>query len=294
MTKQQLVHLCVTKPPFSSTEHVQLKESMESYPYSTLLHVLYARNLPDTVGHESLKKALAYANEQILQRARLFTEYPIEPTPVEVHLPKNTVIEVVTPPLVIVENKEIQPKLPTETTKKADSFFSLDTSSVIEKFAVESEETTVAESFTDWLKKTNKNKENSDSFGLKLDTSTPIESGTVDELEKLYLENSYQLQLLDEQTIPNNAGDSLIDKFIKEEPQLKPTNTTLANTENKAKKSAELPDELITETLAQIYVTQKIYSKAIAAYEKLSFKIPKKSAYFASLIQKLKSDNQLT
>ena len=44
-------------------------------------------------------------------------------------------------------------------------------------------------------------------------------------------------------------------------------------------------DELITETLANIYLQQKKYTKAIYAFEKLSLKYPEKSIYFATRIK---------
>jgi hypothetical protein len=45
---------------------------------------------------------------------------------------------------------------------------------------------------------------------------------------------------------------------------------------------------MVTETLAKIYADQGLYTRAIDVYEKLSLREPKKSAYFAVLIQNLK------
>ena len=78
------------------------------------------------------------------------------------------------------------------------------------------------------------------------------------------------------------TGDSLIDKFLKS-----------GNTSLKSKSAVE-SDDLITETLAAIYLRQKKYEKAQKAYEKLSLKYPEKSIYFASQIkeiEKLKNKN---
>jgi hypothetical protein len=56
-------------------------------------------------------------------------------------------------------------------------------------------------------------------------------------------------------------------------------------------RSSVLEDEnLVTETLAKIYVLQGNNPKAIRSYEILSLKFPEKSAYFASLIKDLKNN----
>ncbi len=46
-------------------------------------------------------------------------------------------------------------------------------------------------------------------------------------------------------------------------------------------------DEFCTETLAEIYAEQGYYEQAKRIYSKLSLNFPEKSAYFASLIEKL-------
>ena len=51
-----------------------------------------------------------------------------------------------------------------------------------------------------------------------------------------------------------------------------------------------LTDDLCTETLAQIYAEQGYYQQSRHIYSRLLLKFPEKSAYFASLIEKLDSE----
>ena len=63
-----------------------------------------------------------------------------------------------------------------------------------------------------------------------------------------------------------------------------------ANYEAKSnfKSETKIKDELITETLAKIYVKQEKFNKAIKAYDILSLKYPKKSSFFADQINDIK------
>jgi hypothetical protein len=82
----------------------------------------------------------------------------------------------------------------------------------------------------------------------------------------------------------------LIDEFIKNSPKIEFSKEE--KSDNEIPIDTNIKDELITETLAKIYVTQKKFNKAIKAYDILSLKYPKKSSFFAdqiNYIKKLKS-----
>ena len=49
---------------------------------------------------------------------------------------------------------------------------------------------------------------------------------------------------------------------------------------------------MVSETLAEIYRQQELYGRAVEIYEKLILLYPEKSAYFASLIEKVKDKKQ--
>ena len=77
----------------------------------------------------------------------------------------------------------------------------------------------------------------------------------------------------------------IIDRFIKAEPKIKPSaSVSLAQI---PKKNFGLEDRLMTETLAEIYVEQKKFDKAIQAYRILILRNPEKSSLFANRIEQI-------
>ncbi len=154
-------------------------------------------------------------------------------------------------------------------------------------------------SFMWWLDKTRK--EHAGVYQPYLKTETGIGIGeantTGGELQHQYYENIFHITSIEEldKTTPPYAPVAqpkrkeqiIIDRFIHEEPTIKPQSSEKLDNENKAKKSSEDRDELVTETLAAIYTEQMLYHKAIAAYKKLILKIPEKSSYFADKIEQL-------
>ncbi|MBI3135936.1 MAG: hypothetical protein HYZ14_14755 [Bacteroidetes bacterium] len=86
--------------------------------------------------------------------------------------------------------------------------------------------------------------------------------------------------------------DALLNKFITEEPSISRPTANFFSPTKTAKQSLEEAPDLVTETLAKIYVLQKNYAKAIQAYEQLSLVYPEKKTFFATRIQKIKEDQQ--
>lgn len=87
------------------------------------------------------------------------------------------------------------------------------------------------------------------------------------------------------------AQMDIIDRFLAKDPSaLRPVPNMLGDQNDISSPSITEHDDLITESLARIYVLQKLYDKAIRAYEILSLKYPEKSVYFAEQIQKVKQE----
>ncbi len=83
--------------------------------------------------------------------------------------------------------------------------------------------------------------------------------------------------------------DELIDKFIKDSPVIS-RGTDVPQAEKDISGADSLDsDSFMTETLARIYENQGLLKKAVYAYEKLSLKYPEKSTYFATQINRIKS-----
>ena len=79
----------------------------------------------------------------------------------------------------------------------------------------------------------------------------------------------------------------LIDDFLKTTERRIP-NKNLKNNEDLSEKSWSPNDELMTETLAKVFVKQKKYRKAIEAYQILGLKYPEKNSLFANQIKEIK------
>lgn len=117
------------------------------------------------------------------------------------------------------------------------------------------------------------------------------------ELHQQYIESIFHAKAphkVPENVLPKAAEpfakrkeNPLIERFIIEEPHIHPPSMDRLDTENKAKKSSEDADILVTETLAKVYLDQMLYHKALDTYKKLMLKFPEKSVYFAAQITEI-------
>jgi hypothetical protein len=128
-------------------------------------------------------------------------------------------------------------------------------------------------SFTDWLNRVKK------------------ESGTIQKKEVKTQKEPDILPKTDKKPSFFEQNKGIIDKIIESDPgRIKLGNQKFFTPNVDAKQSLLENEHLVTETLAKIYALQGNNSKAIRAYEILSLKFPQKSVYFATLIEKLKSN----
>ena len=141
------------------------------------------------------------------------------------------------------------------------------------------------ETFTDWLRLIQKsNKQLSAENILEVNTENNTDIKTRLEKGKIITQESALNKKL--------KNLALIDKIIENSPgQIKiKDDQKFYSPEQNAKESLLENEHLVSETLAKIYALQGSVNKAVRAYEILSLKFPQKSAYFASLIQKLKNN----
>lgn len=103
----------------------------------------------------------------------------------------------------------------------------------------------------------------------------------------------------EQEGLPVEDKIQLLDSFVEKLPELKKKrpeekpNPAPAPSTKSFPERAEEPAQisLVTETLAQVYIKQKHYKKAIQAYEILKLKYPEKSSSFARRIEEIKKLN---
>lgn len=142
------------------------------------------------------------------------------------------------------------------------------------------EEVSEPSSFTDWLKTIQK-----EAHTFQIETKTEKEQVQEnDKIEEKKTENDKKPSFF-------SQNKQIIDKIIESDPgRIKLGTGKFFTPAIDAKQSLLENEHLVTETLAKIYALQGNISKAIRAYEILSLKFPQKSVYFASLIEKLKTN----
>ena len=110
---------------------------------------------------------------------------------------------------------------------------------------------------------------------------------------RMYMVDELLDKPVQKDSLENKSNISLIDRFLEEDPVKIVPKKEDEDVVDLAKSSACENDEIISETIAQIYLKQGNTDKAIEVYNKLSLKIPEKSSYFALRISEIQKGNKL-
>jgi len=267
----------------------QLEDILEEYPYfqaARALHLKGLKNLHSYKYNKALKTTAAYtADRDVLFdfiTSKDFLQYDIK---AETQTIEETVPE---PELPTQENKpliEASEDKPLPQDEK-DAEHILDPDLFTNKHPTEeaSEKLELGQplnfdkkekfSFTEWLQLAAKKRGESEKEP-SIEAKGNPKSGTA--------QNSLQKQKF-----------AKIDKFIAQNPKIVPKKDT-PKPANIANSGILDKNELMTETLARVYLEQKKYKKAIQAYRILSLKYPEKSGFFADrikMVEKIQLENR--
>ena len=116
---------------------------------------------------------------------------------------------------------------------------------------------------------------------LKLTSIKPIDRSEENVITK---ENVVEPIEIDEEKLEKMRR---VDEFLKAKPRITPRKTGAVETPNLSSSTED--KQLMTETLAKVYLAQKNFEKAIKSYEILVLQHPEKSGFFADRIREIKN-----
>ena len=99
-------------------------------------------------------------------------------------------------------------------------------------------------------------------------------------------ESSLRLRGIDVGALVRLTSEEVIDRFLREEDLRIVADEHAPEEEVRTEPDLDEEDEVVSEELAEIFLSQGLRDKAAAIYRKLSLLNPEKSVYFAELIRK--------
>ena len=264
MKKEKFHELLENPEGIRPSDVAQLQQVIKDYPYFHNAHSLLLFGLK-RLNSENFDEQLKSSALFLSNRAQLINSivfgWPGNREP-RIHKPVD-----VKPATPVIEEKTEENVIPVDFTQVDTSIKPLEKTS----------EETIKEEFS--LDET---------ASFSLEDAQPIE--LLDKKENIAIEKSDNPADLLEFDIADGSDEAsvdLIDQFIKENPRIIPR-LDLEDSRGDMSVDALIEDnEIVTETLADIYEQQGLYNKAKEAYEKLILKFPEKKAYFASRITEL-------
>jgi len=279
----------------SASQTQELEEVLTEYPYfqaARAIHLKGLKNLNSFKYNNALKVTAAYTTDRdilfefitskdFLQNSIADAISGKSPSVVETEIISEEIVSSSENKKILIEESDDQP-LP-QTRTDADAI--LDPKLFASKDphidqAIEAEKEQAAKSL-EIGKPLSFTKDEKYSFSewLQLASQKTISRNSLDEPKTEEGGSEFQL----EQDVLKKKKFELIDKFIANNPRIVPVEKT--ETPIHVKESVKFDKkELMTETLAKVYLEQKKYKKAIQAYKILSLKYPEKSGFFADRI----------
>ncbi len=259
METKKLIHLLKDPSLLQSSDVSILQSQINAYPYFQTLKALQLKVLKDNgsfVYNQKLKETAAYTTDrEVLFNFISSKQFNTKASSIkEIVKPQDT-----TEPATKNNSLDSTPKLVIESNN--GSFKSINNQSPkgIEDIDLKPQSPlefskNETHSFVEWL---------------KLSTISPIIREEKKTTKRKFIESP------------------LIDSFLKNNPKISPIkkSTQVANLATNNTVSSE---DLMTETLAKVYLAQGNYKKAIQAYKILSLKNPEKSGLFADQIRAIK------
>ncbi|WP_047247316.1 hypothetical protein [Maribacter thermophilus] len=266
----------------------QLEDILDEYPYfqaARALHLKGLKNLNSYKYNKALKTTAAYTTDRDVLfdfiTSKDFLQYnPPHPSK-EINTPTPSIAPEPQEEKPLIEKSEDEP-LP-QDTKDAENI--LDPKLFISK-EPEKDETDELQLGTPLT--FDKKEKYSFSEWLQLTSKKPIHREKEPGKEKDSKNTSADKTLLKKKKFDR------IDEFIAKNPKIVPKESTASPVNIKDSIKID-KKELMTETLAKVYLEQKKYKKAIQAYKILSLKYPEKSGFFADRIkavQKIQQENK--
>ena len=117
------------------------------------------------------------------------------------------------------------------------------------------------------------------------------EAAVSESVKELMTVPKLELQEVDIDTLTKITSSDIVDKFLRTEHHRIVAEE--GEVENEIVTSAQIDeeDDLVSEELAEVYLSQGLNDMAKETYRKLSLLNPEKSIYFAEIISKIESNN---
>ncbi|MEE1102962.1 MAG: hypothetical protein U0L21_02330 [Alistipes sp.] len=118
-----------------------------------------------------------------------------------------------------------------------------------------------------------------------------VEASVSESVKELMAVPKLELQEVDIDVLTKITSSDIVDKFLRTEHHRIVAEE--GEVENEIVTSAQIDeeDDLVSEELAEVYLSQGLNDMAKETYRKLSLLNPEKSIYFAEIISKIESNN---